>query len=340
MKNEKIIPGLILVLIGAIFLLNNYDIIDFHWSNLWHLWPIFLIMGGVNLVLANNRTVWATIIKFSVVIMGFGLLIFAHTNDRWFSPFNNRWNFNDRGWHKHDNDDNDYSDDDDDDDDDSDSSGRGIVRVQGSSTFSEPYAAAATVAKLNVSGGGTSYTLKDTTNELFTAQTKEFTNRFEYTHTMEGTVPVMNLRLRNSKDGHFNWDSKNTNSADIKLNLNPEWDVNIKAGATELNFDLSRFKIRNLVLNGGAASFKVKLGQPIATNTNVEASTGVSEVNIQVPSSAACRITTDSGLSSSDFEGFTKKGDNTYETAGFDAAKNKMFIHMKGGVSDFKVSRY
>jgi hypothetical protein len=331
MKNEKIIPGLILVLIGAIFLLNNYNIIDFHWSNLWHLWPIFLIMGGVNLVLANNRTVWATIIKFSVVILGFGLLVFAHTDDRWFFP---RY-----GYHFKDNHDMDDSDGDNDDDDDSDSSGRGIVRVEGSSTFSEPYAAAAAVARLNISGGGTKYTLKDTTNELFIAKTQEFSNRFEYTHTMDGAVPVIDLRLRDKKNGHFNWDSKNTNSADIKLNVKPEWDVNIKAGATELDFDLSPFRVRNLVLNGGAASFNIKLGQPLAT-TNVEVSTGVSEVIIKVPSSAACRITTDSGLSSSDFDGFAKKGDNTYETAGFDAAKNKLFIHMKGGVSDFKVSRY
>jgi hypothetical protein len=99
MKSEKIVPGLILVLLGTVFLLDNYHVIDFHWGNIWHLWPIFLIMGGVNLVFANNRTVWATLINFRSD-MGFGLLVFGHTNDRWFSPFNNRWSFNDNGWHK------------------------------------------------------------------------------------------------------------------------------------------------------------------------------------------------------------------------------------------------
>jgi hypothetical protein len=43
---------------------------------------------------------------------------------------------------------------------------RGIVKVEGSSTFSEPYVATATSAKLIISGGGTLYTLKDTTSQF------------------------------------------------------------------------------------------------------------------------------------------------------------------------------
>ncbi len=291
MKSEKIVPGLILVLLGTVFLLDNYNVINFHWGNIWHLWPIFLIMGGVNLVLANNKTVWAAALKIGVVILGFALLIFGHFENRWFSPFNSRWNFNDKGW---------YKDDDDNDDDDSDSTG--IVKVEGSSTYTEPYVATATVAKLNITGGGTLYTLKDTTNQLFTAVTKERRNRYIYTHIMEGNVPVLNLRMKD-KNG---WHGDNNNSATIKLNANPIWDINIKAGATELDFDMSQFKVRNFEINGGAASFHVKLGQPLA-ETNVNVSTGVSEVEISVPANAATRITSDTGLSSNEFNGFDKK---------------------------------
>jgi len=332
MKSEKIVPGLILVLLGTVFLLDNYHVIDFRWGNIWHLWPIFLIMGGVNLVFANNKAAWATALKIGVVILGFGLLIFGHFENRWFSPLNGNWHFNDKGWYKDD------GDDDDDDDDSSSSDSTGIVKVEGSSTYTEPYVATATVAKLNISGGGTEYILKDTTNQLFTATTRERYNRYIYTHTMEGTVPVLNLHMKDKK-GHIQWDTDKGNSATIKLNTNPLWDINVKAGATELDFDLAAFKIRNLIINGGAASFHVKLGQPVA-ETNVEVSTGVSEVELKVPANAACRITSDSGLSSTEFTGFDKKGDNTYETQGFSAAANKIVIHLKGGISDFKVVKY
>jgi hypothetical protein len=333
MKSERIVPGLILVLLGTVFLLDNYHVIDFRWSNIWHLWPIFLIMGGVNLVFANNKAPWATALKIGVVILGFGLLVFGHFENRWFSPFNGNWHFNDKGW---------YNDNDDDDDDDNDngSDSTGIVKVEGSSTYTEPYAATAVAAKLKISGGGTVYTLKDTTADLFTATTKERYNRYIYTHTMEGTTPVLDLHMKDKK-GHIDWDSDSdkSNSAIIKLNTRPEWDIDINAGATALEFDLSKFKIKQVNINGGAGSFDIKLGQPLAA-TNVDVETGVSKVYIQVPQNAACRITSDSGLSSTDFIGFIGKGDNVYETEGFDAAKNKITIHMKGGLSKFKVSKY
>ena len=129
------------------------------------------------------------------------------------------------------------------------------------------------------------------------------------------------------------------NQAYLKLNTNPVWDINVKAGAAELKFDLTNFKVRNLKLKGGAASFDIKLGQPVA-ETNVEVSTGVSSVTIEIPQNAACHITTSTGLSSKNFDGFDSKSDNQYETANFSTATNKMYINLKGAVSDFKVHKY
>lgn len=319
-------PGIILVLIGALFLLNNYNVINFHWSNMIYLWPIFLIMGGVNLVFANNKTPLATAIKIGVVILGFGLLIFVPQDRHFFwNNHNGNFNFSDRD-----------TDGDNDDDDNGDS--KGVVKVEGSSNFNEPFTPGVTFAKLNIHGGGAVYNLSDTTNQLFQTTTREYFNRFEYSKSMDGNTPVIDLRMKGKKN-NFEWDSDNTNTATIKLNTAPEWEINIKTGASKTDFDLSKFKIRSLNINGGAASYDIKLGNPLAT-TNIEVSTGVSEVHIEIPKGAACRITTNSGLSSNDFDEFDKKGDNTFETPGFDAAKTKMFINLKGGVSDFNVSKY
>src|SRR5947209_5543358 len=84
MKNDKLVPGIILVTIGAIFLLHNFGYLHFHWRNLFNLWPIFLVIGGVNLLLAHNRSSWATILKISVVVGGFALILFGNfDNTRW-----------------------------------------------------------------------------------------------------------------------------------------------------------------------------------------------------------------------------------------------------------------
>src|ERR1700748_2579881 len=185
MRNDKLIPGMILVMIGAIFLLNNFGYINFHWSNIFHLWPIFLVIGGVNLVFANNRSPWATILKIGVVVAGFALLVFGNFGDRyrWW------WPHSTYSYHHDDNDSDDNgsnndSDDDDNDDDDDNNSGK-ITKVEGNSTYNEPYNSSARIARLNISGGGSTYNLRDTTNQLFSANTKEFYGKYQYDHHSE-----------------------------------------------------------------------------------------------------------------------------------------------------------
>jgi hypothetical protein len=338
MKNDKLIPGLILVCIGGVILLDNFGLIDFDWGYIWHLWPLFLIIAGVNLVFANSHSALATALKVGIVVLGFVFLIAALGN------FGGRFGNSSRySWfhrHYHDSDNDNSKDDEDNSNDDNTTDSKSIVKVEGSSSFNLPYAANTQVAQLSISGGGTSFNLSDTTNQLFKADTKEHFGKYEFTHSNNGSTYMLDFHMKDKKGTHFDFDTNDkSNSVDFKLNPNPIWDISVETGATALDFDLTKFKIRAVKLSGGAASLKVKLGQPLAS-TNVEVSTAMASVEINIPENAACKISTDSGLSSTDFNGFTKKDDGNYETTGFDAAKNKIYIHITGGLSDFKVNRY
>ena len=120
MRNDRIIPGVILVMIGGLFLLHNYGYVHFHWANFLYLWPIFIVIGGVNLIFAHNKSAWATIVKIAVVVIGFGLLLFGNFDNRHrFMPF--VYNYND--------DNSDTSDDDDN------NSAAKVVKVEGNSFF-------------------------------------------------------------------------------------------------------------------------------------------------------------------------------------------------------------
>ena len=331
MRNDKLIPGLVLVLIGAAFLLNNFGLLHFHWYNIFHLWPIFLVIGGVNLVFAHNKSAWATAIKIGVVIIGLGLLFFGN--------FGNRYNFWPGARYTYNSDDNDGDNnnkDDDDDDNGGDSDNKDNMKADNKGAFNEPFKTGTQIARLNISGGGTTYNLSDTTNQLFNATTKGTSNWYNLTTNMDDSVHVLNFKMKNHNGVNFDSDK---NEANIRLNPNPEWEINVETGATQLNFDLAKFKVRKLKLHGGAASFTVKLGTPLQM-TDVDISTGVSGIDISIPKDAACSIETDSGLSDNHFEGFNKTSDNNYETPGFAAAKNKIHIHMSGGLSDFKVKKY
>ena len=330
MKNDKLIPGLVLVLIGAAILLSNFGYLHFHWYNIFHLWPIFLVIAGVNLVFAHNKSLWATALKIAVVVIGLGMLLFGNFGNRYnFWPGVN-YSYND----DNDNDDHDNSDMNDDDSDSSNNKGDMKAAVNG--VFSEDYKPNIKYARLNISGGGTTYNLSDSTHQLFNAVTKDDNGRYTFSHTMDDSVYVLDFKMKNRHGINFDSDK---NQADIRLNLNPIWDVHVETGATKLDFDLSKFKIRDLNIQGGAASFDIKLGNPL-TMTNVDISTGVSGVDIGIPQNAACSIETDSGLSDNHFPGFNKTSDNNYETPGFENAKNKFHIHISGGLSDFKVNRY
>ena len=324
MKNNKLVPGLVLVIIGAAILLSNFGYLHFHWGNLIHLWPIFLVIAGVNLVIGHYHTPWAYVTRILVVVVGLGIMLFGN--------FGNRYNF----WPSYHYSFSDKDDDSHDDDADSTDDEQNTTVVTGKSSFNEPYTPVIKVARLEMSGGGATLLLSDTTSQLFSANTDDSNSRYKFSHEMDDSIYVVNFKMKEKNGLHFD---SNKNKVNMRLNSNPEWEIKAEAGAAELNFDLSKFKIRKVELDGGAASFRLKLGSPLAV-TDVDVQTGVSSVEISIPQNAACSIETDSGLSNNQFDGFSKSADNDYQTPGYSTAKNKIQIHISGGLSDFKVNRY
>ena len=47
MNTKNVIWGLVLVLIGVLFILKNLDIIYFSWYGIWKLWPLVLVLIGI-----------------------------------------------------------------------------------------------------------------------------------------------------------------------------------------------------------------------------------------------------------------------------------------------------
>jgi hypothetical protein len=162
--------------------------------------------------------------------------------------------------------------------------------------------------------------------------------KYSLRRTTRGDVSVLDFSMR----GKSKWDldGADGNTAVLKLNAKPLWDLNLKMGAGTADLDLSTFKVNKLSIEGGAASFTVKLGAPVQTTT-VDVKTGVSEIKFSIPKEVACKINVQSGLSSNDFEGFEKQADGSYETKDYKNSFDKsIVINLKGGLSDFEVNRY
>ncbi|WP_256009230.1 LiaF transmembrane domain-containing protein [Desertivirga xinjiangensis] len=310
MKTERIIWGLIFLFIGGVLLLDNFDVINFHWHVIWRFWPVILIIVGANMIFSREDRVWAGSVSIIVTFLALVFIAYQgvqpqHSRDAWIGP--------------------DYHDD---------QVGEGKFR---DNVFAETMSPGISRAELNIKGGATQYTLEDTTAELFQAEVRRHMGNYSLFRTSRDSVEVLNFNMTGKKK----WESNKIrgNKAVLKLNTQPLWDVNLEVGAGKLNFDLSAFKIRNVSFEGGAASLKLKLGVPAATST-VRCETGVSEIEIMVPEAAACQIRLESGLSSNDFEGFTRQTDGTYITPNFNFASKKIIIDLEGGLSKFEVRRY
>ena len=317
MKTEKVMWGMILIFIGAVFLLSNFDVINFYWGSVWRFWPVIFILTGANMLFSRLHNTTGTVISVGLTLAALVFLGYQGTR-----PQNNRFG---RSWMHFDHNKNDTANND----------GASIMT---SSTFTEVFNARTKRAELNINGGATNYRLNDTTANLFDAEVKKHQGNYTLEKTTRDSVEVLNFRMQGKHD-NWNMDEMNGNDVAIRLNNKPIWDITVEVGAGETNFDLSNYKLANLHLKGGAASFNVKLPEPV-TSTNVSVETGVAEVNIKVPKTSACQITVESGLSSKDFTGFDKQKDGSYQTSNYNTSPKKIKIYLKGGLSSFEVSRY
>jgi len=85
---EKIVAGVFLILLGALFILDNLRIVDA--GSLWDYWPLLLIVPGVTRMLAPARPgqkLWGAIL----FVVG-GLLLLRNLDLLWI-PFHKVWPF-------------------------------------------------------------------------------------------------------------------------------------------------------------------------------------------------------------------------------------------------------
>jgi hypothetical protein len=68
-KSSGLLWGILWILIGFIFLMNTLGYIDFSiWRVLWRLWPVFLIVAGISMVLPDMK--WpGTLLSIAVIII-------------------------------------------------------------------------------------------------------------------------------------------------------------------------------------------------------------------------------------------------------------------------------
>lgn len=326
MNKEKFTWGLALFSIGGLILLNNLDVIDFYWRSVLRLWPLILIVIGINLLLPKRGI--GSVISALVTICA--LLFVAYQGT--IPPQQKFWDF----WKPRlniDHYDVDIRD------------GKKTWNKQRkfSNAFSQQYHDSIKVAYLNIKGGAVAYEIEGHSADLFnaTSSSSVANHIFETTKfSRDGDSTIrLTFRMTKPKSGRDMNLQDVGDEVKIKLNNNPIWHINLDMGAGAANFDLRDYKIQHLAFKGGASAFEAKLGMPLE-ESRISINSGVASIEIEIPEAAACQIQIKSGLSSRSFKGFDKQPDGSYITSGFENATHKYIIDLEGGLSSFEVKRY
>jgi len=306
MSYRKIFWGLLLVLIGVLFILKNTGVLFFTWHSFWQLWPVILILWGITLIPVKD---WIKLaLSFvTIVITFFAVQQYAPKDDH-------KWNFE---WN--DNNDRDNKDD--------------VTTYN--RVMSEDYDSLTKFAELKLNIGVGKFSIKDTTRLLIEVKHDNNNANYSMTAKAEDSLTIIDLSL---EKGDFN-EGKMNNNVNMKLNPNPIWDLDLNVGAAEVDFDLSGFKTRNLKIQGGASDIDLKIGAALPL-TDVKLEAGAASIILRIPESAGCEIISNTFMSSKDFKGFTKVANQKYQTPNFATSANKIMINLQAGVARVDVVRY
>ncbi|MVM32578.1 hypothetical protein GO755_21235 [Spirosoma sp. HMF4905] len=337
--------GIFLLTLGVLFLARRAGMLDIDWHSLVNLWPVLLILAGVNLILERrgNPAAFITTVMLAVAVPTtlFGFL--SHHRDR--DEFNMRWDDNDDDDNDHGNSNNDNDNNDDDNNDGDYQSERDRrdsenTKVQ-TNTFTETMDADTREAVLKLSGGAGRFIISEPSSELIKADTKQTTGSYSMSVDRDETTHIPTIELKpTEEDQHVDFKDGNfENRVDVHLNATPVWTMDVALGAGQGDLDLSAYAVKSLKIGAGAADLDLKLGAK-ADVSEVKLDVGAASVTVHVPKEVGCRIKKDGALNLEQLDDFTSVGGGEFISPGYDATKKKMTIRFDGGISRFKVVRY
>ncbi len=340
--------GIFLLTMGVLFLARRAGWLDVDWHSLVNLWPVLLILAGINLILERrgNPAAFVTTVMLAVAVPTtlFGFL--SHNRNR--DDFNNhwRWNNDDDDSETNESDDAEYGNNDDsENNEDAYRSEQGKRAVDPGavqqSSFVESMSPDTREAVLKLAGGAGRFIISDPTTELIRADTKQNIGSYSMSVDRDATTRIPTIELKPTEESQ-KFDFKNgkfENRVEVHLNATPVWTMDVALGAGQGDLDLSNYAVRELKIAAGAANLDVKLGAK-ADQSDVKLEVGAASVTVRVPKEVGVRVKKDGALNIEQLDDFTDVGGGEFVSPGYDAAKKKMMIRFDGGVSRFKVVRY
>lgn len=303
-KNKKINLGIILIIIGILWILSNlnlininfYDIINHMIRGIFDLWPLILIVIGIDIIFkkdALNTVLW--ILFFTIVIV----YSFFIKDNILRTPHNG----NQEGIY----------------------TPETLEEIEMRNSIEK--------ANLYLDVGATSFNIDSIEDGLLSL---DHDGAFNYRFDSKGSTE--NIYISN-KSNIFNNDDKR--NFQLGLNKNIPWNLDIDIGAVSGKINLEDINIESIDLDLGAGSIELTLGDK-GTLTTIDIDAGASQIVLNLPKDSGLKINIDGVLKTTNLDeiGLMKTDSNKYISENFNSASSKYEIEADMGIGQFMINYY
>lgn len=315
MKSDRIFWGLLLIIFGGLFLLQNLGYLSFHFGNLWRLWPLFLIYWGFSALLKQkDGSVNPVLYGVQIIILAILVYFVVKPKEKSSNPHEGlEWQFEEEIESEE---------------------NSGALREH---QFEVPLEGVEK-ASLDIDFGAGTLELGAITSKLVSVEAATNFGNYAFEQNIKGKEASIELSHQSNKVKFNNGDFQN--SVKIAMNEAVFWDLNIETGASDCKLDLSNHKISSIDLSGGASKMALKLGA-VSGKAKVNIETGASQVVVEIPATAAARLVTETGLTGKSIEGLTKQKDGSFTTSSYKEGSMDVYqINISAGVASIEVRTY
>ncbi len=294
---------LVLIFIGGVFLLQNAGYLPPNfWLNLWRLWPVVLVLAGIELLLAH-RIPRLALVGLAGIVLVLGAVASGSSLSR--SPTQaavTHTSQTDLG-----------------------GATQAVVSVHfGAGQLSIGPLAPAPDNQL----AATTYSGPPDLEPQASYSAVGGTGQLDYQVYGAGPAPMPIVGGQSE--------------ARMDLNLSPKVPItalNVQTGATDAHLDLSTLQVSNLEINVGAASTWVRLPEAAKT-TNAHIAGGAAAITLEIPPGVGAQIRHRGGLSTVNVDQtrFPAVGDGLYRSADYLTAPNNVDISIETGVTSIQVN--
>lgn len=310
---SRLLNGLVLVVVGAVLLMNTSGYLPWSvWNSAMSFWPVLVIGLGLQLVFSRRNVPWFAVAVIVMLILGA-----MFPNQGWRGPFRRS---NGIKWELH-------------------LPGKPMEHKE---EYSVPLGPK--VSRLKMELGAPSLELEARGDSglnnlapplLMTASLSWDMN--EPSKSWEDVDDEARVTIKApDRDGA----DRGRQEWDLRLNSSITTSIKMTGGVANVTFDCDSVDLGDLVIAAGTVDLDLKLGLS-GKDTKVTVSGGAASIDVTVPRAAGLRVSISSPFTIAhdlDAEGMTRSG-NVWVTPDYENASTKIDLVVSCGAGKVKVSR-